>query len=49
MVLKVVRTVIGTKTAGAVVGGRPFLLKDGNLLYLAVVDVFVNGGLEGKE
>jgi len=30
-------TVIGTKTAGAVVGGRPFLLKDGNLLYLAVV------------
>jgi carboxyl-terminal processing protease len=42
-------TVIGTKTAGAVVGGRPFLLKDGNLLYLAVVDVFVNGErLEGK-
>lgn len=42
-------TVIGTKTAGAVVGGRPFLLQDGNLLYLAVVDVFVNGErLEGK-
>ena len=41
--------VIGTKTAGAVVGGRPFLLQDGNLLYLAVVDVFVNGErLEGK-
>ena len=41
--------VIGTKTAAAVVGGRPFLLQDGNLLYLAVADVFVNGErLEGK-
>ena len=41
--------VVGTKTAGAVVGGRPFLLQGGNLLYLAVVDVFVNGErLEGK-
>ena len=41
--------VIGTKTAGAVLGGRPFLLKDGSLLYLAVADVFVNGErLEGK-
>jgi carboxyl-terminal processing protease len=30
-------TLIGTKTAGAVVGGSPFLLSDGNLLYLAVV------------
>jgi carboxyl-terminal processing protease len=40
---------IGTKTAGAVVGGSPFLLKDGNLLYLAVVDVLVDGErLEGK-
>ncbi len=42
-------TLIGTKTAGAVVGGSPFLLSDGNLLYLAVVDVLVNGErLEGK-
>ncbi len=41
--------VIGTKTAGAVVGGSPFLLEDGNLLYLAVVDVLVDGErLEGK-
>jgi len=41
--------IIGTKTAGAVVGGSPFLLKDGNLLYLAVVDVLVDGErLEGK-
>ena len=40
---------IGTKTAGAVVGGSPFLLKDGNLLYLAVVDVWIDGErLEGK-
>lgn len=42
-------TLIGTKTAGAVVGGSPFLLEDGNLLYLAVVDVLVDGErLEGK-
>lgn len=42
-------TLIGTKTAGAVVGGSPFLLSDGNLLYLAVVDVLVDGErLEGK-
>lgn len=42
--------VIGTKTAGAVVGGRPFLMQNGNLLYLAVADVFVDGNqrLEGK-
>ena len=40
---------IGTKTAGAVVGGSPFLLEDGDLLYLAVVDVLVDGErLEGK-
>ncbi|AFZ17256.1 S41 family peptidase [Allocoleopsis franciscana] len=40
---------IGTKTAGAVVGGSPFLLEDGNLLYLAVVNVWVDGErLEGK-
>lgn len=42
-------TLIGTKTAGAVVGGSPFLLSDGNLLYLAVIDVLVDGErLEGK-
>jgi carboxyl-terminal processing protease len=42
-------TVIGSKTAGAVVAGRPFLMKDGSLLYLAVVDVSVDGErLEGK-
>ncbi|WP_421656146.1 S41 family peptidase [Leptothermofonsia sp. ETS-13] len=42
--------VIGTKTAGYVVAGRPFLMKDGSLLYVAVADVYVNGNerLEGK-
>jgi carboxyl-terminal processing protease len=41
--------VIGSKTAGYVVAGRPFLMKDGSLLYLAVVDVSVDGErLEGK-
>jgi len=41
--------VIGSKTPGAVVGGRPFLMQDGSLLYLAVVDVFVDGErLEGR-
>jgi carboxyl-terminal processing protease len=41
--------VVGTQTAKAVVGGSPFLLEDGNLLYLAVVDVLVDGErLEGK-
>ena len=42
--------VVGAKTAGAVVGGRPFLMQNGSLLYLAVADVFVDGNqrLEGK-
>ena len=42
--------VVGSKTAGAVVAGRPFLMQDSTLLYLAVADVYVNGGqrLEGK-
>ncbi|WP_026735774.1 S41 family peptidase [Fischerella sp. PCC 9605] len=42
--------VIGSKTAGAVVAGRPFFMQDGSLLYVAVADVFVNGNqrLEGK-
>jgi carboxyl-terminal processing protease len=42
--------VVGSKTAGAVVGGTPFLMQDGSLLYVAVVDVYLNGDqrLEGK-
>jgi carboxyl-terminal processing protease len=41
--------IVGTPTAGAVLAGRPFPLKDGNLLYLAVADVLVDGRrLEGK-
>jgi carboxyl-terminal processing protease len=40
--------VVGTRTAGAVLGGRPFLLSDGNLLVVAVSDVRVDGvRLEG--
>ena len=40
---------VGSKTAGAVVGGRPFLMSDGSLLYVAVVDVYVDGKrLEGQ-
>lgn len=40
--------VIGTPTAGAVVGGQIFPLADGSLLYLATRDVLVNGErLEG--
>jgi|CXWL01.1.fsa_nt_gi carboxyl-terminal processing protease len=39
---------VGTRTAGAVVAGRPFLLSDGSLLYLAVRDIDVDGErLEG--
>lgn len=34
--------VVGTRTAGAVVGGQFFLLSDGSLLYLATRDVRVN-------
>jgi carboxyl-terminal processing protease len=41
--------VVGSQTAGAVLGGRPFLMKDGSMLYLAVTDVFTDGErLEGK-
>lgn len=42
--------VVGTQTAGAVVAGRPFLMKDGSLLYVAVSDVYVDGTarLEGN-
>jgi carboxyl-terminal processing protease len=39
---------IGTKTAGFVVGGRPYMLSDGSVLYLAVMDAVVDGErLEG--
>ncbi|WP_017319070.1 S41 family peptidase [Mastigocladopsis repens] len=42
--------VVGSKTTGAVVAGRPFLMPDGSFLYLAVSNVFVNETqrLEGK-
>ncbi|BAB75789.1 all4090 [Nostoc sp. PCC 7120 = FACHB-418] len=42
--------VLGTKTTGAVVAGRPYIMQDGSLLYVAVADVFLNGNqrLEGK-
>ena len=40
--------IIGTRTAGAVLAARAFLLSDGSLLLLAVDDVFVDGQrLEG--
>ena len=40
--------VIGTRTAGALLAGRAFLLKDDSLLLLAVADVEVDGErLEG--
>jgi carboxyl-terminal processing protease len=40
--------VVGERTAGAVLAGRPFILSDGSLLYLAVADVLVDGErLEG--
>ncbi|NJR61493.1 MAG: S41 family peptidase [Cyanobacteria bacterium CRU_2_1] len=41
--------VVGTQTAGAVVAGRPFLMQDGSLLYVAIADVYVDGDkrLEG--
>jgi len=35
--------VVGTRTAKAVVGGSPFALPGNNLLYLAVMDVTVDG------
>jgi carboxyl-terminal processing protease len=41
-------TLVGSRTGGMVVGGRPFPLADGSLLYLAVMDVRVDGErLEG--
>ncbi len=41
--------IVGSQTAGAVVAGRPYIMPDGSLLYLAVADVFVDGDrLEGE-
>jgi len=42
--------VVGSKTAGAVLAGRPFIMQDGSVLYLAVADVLLNDKqrLEGK-
>jgi carboxyl-terminal processing protease len=40
--------VIGSRTAGAVLAGRPYLLSDGSLVIVAVADVLVDGRrLEG--
>ena len=40
--------VVGERTAGAVLAGKPFLLADGSVLFLAVADVLVDGRkLEG--
>lgn len=35
-------TLVGERTAGAVLAGQPFLLSDGSLLFLAVFDVLVD-------
>jgi carboxyl-terminal processing protease len=41
--------IVGARTAGAVSGGRVFVLGDGSLLYLAVQDVRVDGErIEGR-
>ena len=41
--------IIGTTTAGAVVAGRCSILKNGDVLYLAVSDVSIDGQrLEGR-
>ncbi|MBF2075244.1 MAG: PDZ domain-containing protein [Synechococcales cyanobacterium C42_A2020_086] len=42
-------TVVGSRTAGAVVAGQPFVMQDGSLLYIAVADVYIDGNhrLEG--
>jgi carboxyl-terminal processing protease len=42
-------TMVGERTGGAVLAGRPYLLSDGSLLYLAVADCVVDGEhLEGR-
>ncbi|MBR8833060.1 MAG: PDZ domain-containing protein [Stigonema ocellatum SAG 48.90 = DSM 106950] len=35
-------TLIGSKTAGAVLAGSPFIMEDGSFVYLAVANVFIN-------
>jgi carboxyl-terminal processing protease len=35
--------VVGSRTAGAVLVGKPFVLSDGSLLYLAVGDGLIDG------
>ncbi|HEX6886175.1 MAG TPA: S41 family peptidase [Planctomycetota bacterium] len=41
--------IVGTRSAGAVLGARLFVLSDGSVLYLAVQDVHVDGErLEGR-
>ena len=41
--------VVGTRTAGAVVGGSPTVIRPGMLLYIAVLDVLIDGErLEGR-
>ena len=41
--------IVGSKTAGAVLAGRAYIMQDGSLLYLAVADVLVDGQrIEGK-
>jgi carboxyl-terminal processing protease len=41
--------IVGTRTAGAVLAGRAFVLRDGSLLLVAVLDVLVDGQrLEGR-
>jgi carboxyl-terminal processing protease len=41
--------IVGSKTAGAVLAGRAFIMQDGSLLYLAVADVLIDGKrLEGE-
>ena len=41
--------IVGSQTAGAVVAGRPYIMPDGSLLYLAVADILVDGErLEGN-
>ncbi|MBW4691098.1 MAG: PDZ domain-containing protein [Lyngbya sp. HA4199-MV5] len=41
--------IVGSKTAGAVLAGRAYIMQDGSLLYVAVADVLVDGQrIEGK-
>ena len=41
--------IMGSKTAGAVMGSKPFVLRDGSILNLAVNDILIDGErIEGK-